>query len=393
MKKYFSLLCVCVFVGNLNAQITYDVFTYTEPVGYKKEIGKDYISYTKIDAATGTYCIIGLYRQTKSSGSIKTDFDNEWQKLAVNPFQISETPKAGKANTLNDWQMYVGSANFTSNKLPAMAILATVSNKINCASIICIPTAKKYMPEIDSFFKTIQLQKNNNASNNKTKDTTPINNKPAVKANGIEGVWISYNNRNILTDRVKFNWRIFFNDRTSLLTIPDGGLYNFTNAAGLDNYWGTYNYSNKKGILKYGNNSQFKDDLKWSSTDIILIQGEEYRKCISVNGSKLNGSFSWYPNGNASQNKFPYGQNPKITFTATGKFTDEGLFYQILKDYTKDDTYNGAGKGTYELKDFSIILNYDDGRTKQTSFTIPASETTAKTDLILIGRGSFFKMK
>ncbi len=394
MKKYFFLFALSALVVNSFAQTTYDVFTYAEPKGYKKEITTDHITYTKTDAKTGTYCIISLYAQTAGTGNVKNDFEAEWQSLVVKSLQVTDLPKAGKANNDGNWEMYVGSANFTFNKLPAMAILATATNKNNKASILCVPNAKKYIAEIDSFFKKVKLQKANLPIANSSKDSAQkIASKTTVFGAEIEGVWVSYTNRNVLTDRVKFNWRIFFKNGKSLLTIPDGGLHNFTNTADLDNYWGAYTFNNKKGILKSGNDLQFTDNIKWSSSDIILIQDEEYRKCTSVNGAKLNGSFSYYLPTDPLQGKLPFGQNPKITFTANGKFVDEGLFYQFLKDYSKDDAYNAAGKGTYELKDFSIILKYDDGRVKQTSFTIPASESAATANLILIGRASLFKMK
>lgn len=91
-------------------------------------------------------------------------------------------------------------------------------------------------------------------------------------SNLIAGVWINFGNRGILTDAPKFNWRIFFEDGSALLTIPDGGFYNFTNVQGLENYIGQYQYSNSQGTLKYGNNLQFTDNIVFKSQDVITIQ-------------------------------------------------------------------------------------------------------------------------
>ncbi len=545
-KNTFILSMLCAFVVNSFAQTTYDVFTYTEPKGYKKEIKTGYTSYTKLDNKTGTYCVISLYKQNPSTGDIVKDFDNDWKELVATPLAVTAAPQKDNGDDISGWKTISGAANFEFNGSASMATLTTAKRDDANIAILILTNSQAFLTtDVDAFYSSIKLsnpqqtnvnqtnslnvnsnntkptsiigewsntgsvlanyvnssgqyagdassattisfkflannnyeeffatttgykthtfyykgiykingniitvtpsfyehklntklQPDNDPKNKKTKtftykfefitsknnwglqfqgddnnfmlsdfmykvadatisnNTSTVNNNAPSNNNGIEGVWVSYNNNGILADRAKFKWRIFFKDGKSLLTIPDAGLYNFSNTADLNNYWGTYTYNNKKGVLKSGNNLQFTDDIKGSSNDIIFIQSEEYRKCVLLNGSKLNGSFSYYANGDSYQTKFPYGQNPKITFNANGKFTDEGLFYQILKDYNKDDAYNSAGSGTYELKDFSIILKYSDGRIKQTSFTIPASVTAQNTELILLGRASLFKMK
>jgi hypothetical protein len=402
MKKqssFFVLLCaLCAFVGKVNAQATYDVFTYTEPVGYKKEIRKGSIAYTKTDTKTGTYCIISLFPQTQSKGDIVTDFNSDWAALVAMPLHIKDLPKAENSEAISGWQTYSGAANFELNGGTSMALLTTAKEDNAVVSVLVITNTQNFLKDADDFLDNLKLNKPkvvaaNSIKPEEKKEPTQNGAISGMSNNGIEGVWMSYTNKNILTDRVKFNWRIFFKDGKALLTMPDGGLYNFINTGDLADYWGKYSYTNKKGNMKSGNNLQFTDDIKYSSAEIITIQGEEYRRCKTVNGSKLNGTFCYYLPVDNIINTLPVGQKPRITFTQNGKFIDEGLFYQMLRDNNKDDAYNSAGSGIYELKDFSIILKYNDGRIKQTSFTIPASETTANATIVLIGRLSLHKTK
>jgi hypothetical protein len=174
--------------------------------------------------------------------------------------------------------------------------------------------------------------------------------------------------------------------------LPTGGLFNFQKTPADANYLGTYAYASGQGTLRYGNNLQFSDDLKFSSTDTITIQKEEYRKCQSIYQKTIEGRFSYYLPNDPLVNSFPAGQNPIIELHADGTFTDEGLFATILKDSSRNDNWNAAGMGTYEFREFSILLRFSDGRMKQDSLTIPASKTPAQADLIFVGRASLHKL-
>lgn len=104
----------------------------------------------------------------------------------------------------------------------------------------------------------------------------------------------------------------------------------------------------------------------------------------------INATFSSYQPNDPLVNSLPYGENPKITLNQNGTFDDAGLFNSFLNDNNQDNTDNGPG--TYQLKDFSLLLNYQDGRVKQVSFTVPASESSTNSNLILIERGKFYKI-
>ena len=60
---------------------------------------------------------------------------------------------------------------------------------------------------------------------------------------------------------------------------------------------------------------------------------------------------------------------PSISFTADGRFTDNGAIRVLYHEY--NECINPAlapGSGTYEVKDYTITFNYSDGRKIKIAF-------------------------
>lgn len=555
-----------------NAQTTYDVFTYTEPKGYKKEIKTGYTSYTKTDGNAGTYCIISLYGQSLSSGDLAKDFDNDWATLVATPLGITTAPERDKGDEITGWKTFSGGANFEFNGGTSMALLTTAKKDDANIAILVVSNAQSFLTtDVDAFYATLKLgtplkaavaQNNTPANNNAGSNVKPtsiigewlyddalisvlyygngysdtynnnvkmtIKNKLTIKAdgtyedytfynkgtfkkkeitargkyktsgntitftpnyhqyikndavqpkdnarnlrpstatynfvydvkakawgvqftaadadsyfpeelylkadaykktlntnqttittsaannnnpannllsdNGIAGVWISYGNINGGLGNTSWNWRVFFSDKKSLSNLPNAGFANLksgeyfdkSNNAANSFSLGTYYYANNKGTNTKGGAS-VTDKLELIKPNQLKIDGTVYMKCTNVNGQKLNGSFTTYANPKdpdlLSQ---PKGNRSVISFTTDGKFIDEGVYQTLLQDYSKDEAYNAAGKGTYELKDYSIILKFEDGRVKQEAFTMPLSYTTSNASIIFIGSTPLNKMK
>ena len=124
--------------------------------------------------------------------------------------------------------------------------------------------------------------------------------------------------------------------------------------------WGTYSFSNGRGILKmpYAN-----IPLRMEGNTLIISANQTDHKFYSlpsVDGAKFNGTYVM---------SVAYGKIPAITFTTDGKFTDNGAIRVLYHDY--NDCINPAvapGSGTYVVKDYSITFNYADGRKIQIAF-------------------------
>lgn len=78
--------------GLLQAQQSYDSYSYLAPKGYNARDAKDYRELSRIDQQRRFYCQIVLYEAQQSLGSAKADLENEWKATVLK----SSTPK-GKA--------------------------------------------------------------------------------------------------------------------------------------------------------------------------------------------------------------------------------------------------------------------------------------------------------
>ncbi len=90
-----------------------------------------------------------------------------------------------------------------------------------------------------------------------------------------------------------------------------------------------------------------------------------YYKSRPVDGLRIEGAYTQYASLIPSEkNEAQY----VIWFYKDGSFDDKGISVVDLKNpYTFPN--DAPGKGKYSIETFSIILHYDDGRTKQMGFS------------------------
>ena len=138
---------------------------------------------------------------------------------------------------------------------------------------------------------------------------------------------------------------------------PSTGLEGFDTRIAAENHqrdWGTYSFSNGKGVLKmpYGD-----IPLRMDGQILVITANRTDHRFFhlkSVDGARFAGKYAlseWN------------GVIPSITFTADGRFVDEGALRVLYHEYV--DCINpalAAGAGTYEIKNFSALFRYADGR-------------------------------
>ena len=118
--------------------------------------------------------------------------------------------------------------------------------------------------------------------------------------------------------------------------------------------WGTYTFSNGRGVVKMPYASI---PFIMKSNELIFTKNQTdwpFYPLPSVNGATINGTY----NMNAVNGKIP-----SISFSSNGNFTDNGALKELYHEYIS--CLNPAvtpGSGSYEVKDYSIVFNYSDGR-------------------------------
>ncbi len=125
-------------------------------------------------------------------------------------------------------------------------------------------------------------------------------------------------------------------------------------------HWGTYTFSGGRGIIKL----PFANiPFRMEGNKLIITKNQtdwSFYRLNSVDGATFNGT---YILGEVN------GKIPSITFTPDGRFDDNGAIKEMYHEYIS--CINPAatpGSGTYEVKDYSIIFTYSDGRKIKLAF-------------------------
>ncbi len=124
--------------------------------------------------------------------------------------------------------------------------------------------------------------------------------------------------------------------------------------------WGTYSFANGRGVLKlpYADIPLRQENGKLVITTNNTEHG--FIKSVSVDGATFNGTYALSSKNFLGEET---GKKPVIQFTSDGQFSDNGAL-KILS-HTTVDCLNPAkepGNGTYEVKNYSVVFNYADGR-------------------------------
>ena len=103
--------------------------------------------------------------------------------------------------------------------------------------------------------------------------------------------------------------------------------------------------------------------LRMEGDKLIITPNQtdhRFFKLNPVDGATFNGTYAL-----SALN----GKIPSITFTSDGRFSDNGAIKVLYHEYV--DCVNpapAAGSGTYEVKDYSVLFNYSDGRKIKIAF-------------------------
>ena len=176
MKKLLLLLLTFYAVTGISQTATFDIVTYSLPVGWKSESKVNTIVYSKIEGDKWAQIII--YKNTTSKGNIQADFDSEWKTLVADAYNITETPEKTSPESAEGWEVMSGSGLWQFNGSNVATILTTFSGHGACVSVACNATAERFLREYKSLVGSITLYDGksdpavNTEQNNQTQNTT-----------------------------------------------------------------------------------------------------------------------------------------------------------------------------------------------------------------------------
>jgi len=204
---------------------------------------------------------------------------------------------------------------------------------------------------------------------------------------GISGVWMAYirPTLTVMSGRyeLELRYHTFFDDGVAFADLPEGGLWSFDRAASQADpnragYWRTYTFSGGQGEARRPD-VKFPWTLRSVKAGELKVDSDLFYRCASVDGLRLEGAWTSYANpDDPDLDRLPPGQRPILRFGRDGRFVDEGLFAVFMRSHGGGDDRPGAGR--YEVRDFTMVLRYDDGRERREAFTGFLAGDPAKQD-------------
>ncbi len=237
----------------------------------------------------------------------------------------------------------------------------------------------------------------------------------------VAGVWMGFVttvmglDKPISSGKLQPRWRTFLDNGVLLTQMPNEGLAGLdlvARAAGRnqDPYWHEYTFSGSGGVThKAGTTLSWKlellkpNELRMNAGGPILLPGAfsnqmswayenaVFYRCPSVDGLRLEGSWTtWVDPKDAQLDRMPAGQRPIIHFRRDGRFVDDGLFSAFGTG--RSGGVDNPGSGSYEFRDYTLILRFADGRVRHEAFTGSlGADPAAANDLIYLRKWALKK--
>jgi hypothetical protein len=398
-----SALCLALVLAASTAAAqtqTFDAVSFTPPAGWTTAQGGDHVTFTLIDNTAKTYVMVALYNS--ASGSSEKDFSSEWKDLVWRSFSADSEPRSTAGQSRSGLKFREGGAQVRQqNGEPSYARLLVFSANKRRFSVMLVATNEKAMearqPAVQLFLDSLRVAPQSAGAARPVEPTAGnIGGATPPSGSGISGVWMGFKTY-VGSYEPQPRWYTFYDDGQVFEDIPRTGFAGFNRDAsksdsGQRSYWGRYTFANGSGsITKPGVN--YAEALQSEGAGKLKIDASHFYRCQEVNGLRLQGSWTSLANPNDPDiDRRPVGQRPVFRFTSDGKFSDEGVFATFLK--SGDARQDAAGSGVYEIRDFTLILRFSDGRVKELAITAMLGANAAgSNDMLFFARSVFRKRK
>lgn len=361
---------------------------YTTPAGWNEQIFSDGVLFKPLDLPAGETLIMQIMQPVNFSGTLEQALSKSYDE-AVIMYNATTLHDVNGGNytalavkkSFRGWDyircsggIHMGGGDYppefgldlfvikVNNRFERVAILKSRKNCQGSMSRYYPDERPGYYNAIENFFFSLQF----------TDLVAPAVKPGTIKGDGLVGVWegISLSVGAVSTSdplgvRYKVFTPIFLTNGQAYFgtKFPVEGLDEFNTWIRAENFrrdWGTYTFNNGRGVLKmpYGDLPLRMENNKF----IITANNTDhaFHKLNSVDGARFNGTYVM----NEAYEKIPV-----ITFTADGRFTDNGAIKALY--HASDDCTNpglAPGSGTYEVKNHSVLFSFSDGRKIKVAF-------------------------
>jgi len=312
---------------------------------------------------------LAIFKSAVSCGNIATDFNNAWQKI-LGSYTKSQEPYLIKEKSIKGYDIIRGGTIIRKgNDMPLYAHLWAAKVRDQLETILVFANNNNDFDiavntEIKPFWAKLKFKN--------LPENAPAN--YTLKGNGIQGIYTGMQSGITLSGGIAKNisFLIIYNDgkikRANQL--PENGFNNFDREVDREinaGYWGAYDL--KKGMVVFDNDNP-KRTLGFTYRAPKVIYNEyAFNKLPAVDGLTLSGTYTADKSPAAIS---AFGHEPVIIFYMDGRFKDNTALYYV-KNY--DALLKAPGSGKYTISNFTIELQYDDGRGRA-SFPFITWDTT-----------------
>lgn len=368
-----------------NAAGKFRSMTYTAPQGWSHQVFSDGVVFKPPNLPQGEHLAIQIMQPLNFAGSMEQALQQSFDEAAamyngtkMNYLGEGNYKKEQAKRSFQGWEyihcnggIRIGGGDYppeygldlfvikVSNRFERVAVLKSKTINRSCSmSSFYADDRQQYKNVINNLLFSIQF----------IDGPEPlIPGAKSIEGGGIKGVWQGISMQASASSGLRYNvyTPVFLSNGQAYFgpKFPSEGLDETDTRILAELYqrdWGTYTFSNGRGILKmpYGN-----IPLRMEGNTLIITANDtdhRFYQLPSVDGARFNGTYVMAE---------AYGKIPSISFAADGRFTDNGAIRVLYHEY--NDCINPAitpGSGTYEVKDYTITFSYSDGRTIKIAF-------------------------
>jgi len=366
----------------------FGLMTYSAPGGWSHQIFDDGVVFKPADLPAGEQLSVQIMQPLNASGTLEQALAASYQEAAA-MYKATTMHFAGGANyqgnpaqrSFKGWDYIRGKGGVQidngSPYPPELGLEVFVIKVNNRFERLAILESRKNCQLAQRYYASDRI-----AYHNAIEDLlfslqfsdldAPALGTGLAKGPGIIGVWQGISlavgvpsSGQQLGVRYKVFSPIFLNNGQAYFgpKFPSEGLNGLNTRIPPELYrrdWGTYTFSNGRGVLKM---PYAEIPMRMEGNTLVITANQtdhKFGRLNSVDGARFNGTYTMSE---------AYGKIPAITFSADGRFVDNGAVKILYHEYI--DCINPAvtgGSGTYEVRDYTITFNYSDGRKIKIAF-------------------------
>ena len=351
--------------------------TYTKPAGWSEQQFQDGVVFKPSDLPAGEHLAVQIMSPLSASGTLEQALAQSFDEAAAmyNGTKMYQAggnySKNAARKSFNGWEYIRGKGGLNINQTESGLELFVIKINNRFERVAILETRPSCQTYSRRYYSSDRISYRNGIESLLFSLQFADFNEPALKTgstngSGIVGVWQGSTQSTEATGlRLEVFSPIFLNNGQ----VYFGPVFPLEGLDGLNTrispelntrHWGTYTFSNGRGVIQlpFGN-----IPIRTEGDKLIITKNQTewpFYKLNSVDGATFNGTYVL-----SEVN----GKIPSIAFTSNGRFTDNGALKVLYHAHV--DCINPAaapGSGTYEVKDYSVLFTYSDGRRIKLAF-------------------------